>query len=213
MKTRNHTSAVIFFISALSLTVLSGATLLDPPEAAALQSNAEGSFLTQVRWSPYVVGAGIGLLSVCTFLFSNEAIGVSGAYARTAGMIEKGFRGLQVENKEYYQMHRPSINWEWMLVAGLIIGSFVSALLSGDFAVVMVPKFWAQSAGESPLLRWLAAFTGGAVMGFGARWARGCTSGHGISGTLQLAVSSWIATAALFIGGIITAMLLFHVVF
>jgi hypothetical protein len=61
-------------------------------------------------------------------------------------------------------------------------------------------------------LRWLAAFAGGAIMGFGARWARGCTSGHGISGTLQLAVSSWMVTVALFISGIITAMILYHII-
>ena len=46
-----------------------------------------------------------------------------------------------------------------------------------------------------------------------ARWAGGCTSGHGISGTLQLAVSSWIAAGCFFIGGIATAMLIFKVLF
>jgi hypothetical protein len=42
-------------------------------------------------------------------------------------------------------------------------------------------------------------------MGFGARWAGGCTSGHGISGTLQLAVSGWLAVAAFFASGGLTA--------
>jgi hypothetical protein len=46
----------------------------------------------------------------------------------------------------------------------------------------------------------------------GARWAGGCTSGHGISGTLQLAVSSWLAVMGFFAGGIVTAMVLFHVI-
>jgi hypothetical protein len=46
-------------------------------------------------------------------------------------------------------------------------------------------------------------------MGVGARWAGGCTSGHGISGTLQLAVSSWVAVVCFFIGGVGTAMLIF----
>jgi hypothetical protein len=48
-------------------------------------------------------------------------------------------------------------------------------------------------------------------MGLGARWANGCTSGHGISGTLQLAVSSWLAAVCFFIGGIATAQLIFRV--
>lgn len=46
-------------------------------------------------------------------------------------------------------------------------------------------------------------------MAFGARLAGGCTSGHGISGTMQLALSSWIMVVALFVGGIATAHLMF----
>ena len=46
-------------------------------------------------------------------------------------------------------------------------------------------------------------------MAFGARLAGGCTSGHGISGTLQLSVGSWIALVCFFIGGAATAMLMF----
>lgn len=178
---------------------------------AGAQGSENVSVFKQVRWSPYVVGAGIGLLSVLTFFFSNEAIGVSGAYARTSGMIEKLFRGEKVEQKAYYQKIPPKINWEWIFVVALMAGSFTSAILSGDFEIVMVPGRWLESAGDSGLLRWLAAFAGGILMGFGARWARGCTSGHGISGTLQLAVSSWVATIALFVSGIATAMILFHV--
>jgi hypothetical protein len=48
-------------------------------------------------------------------------------------------------------------------------------------------------------------------MAFGARTAGGCTSGHGISGALQLSVGSWIALVGFFVGGVITAMLLFYV--
>jgi uncharacterized membrane protein YedE/YeeE len=55
------------------------------------------------------------------------------------------------------------------------------------------------------------ALLGGVLLGIGARWAGGCTSGHGISGTLQLAVSSWIAAACFFIGGIAAAFFIFRV--
>jgi uncharacterized membrane protein YedE/YeeE len=48
-------------------------------------------------------------------------------------------------------------------------------------------------------------------MGFGARWAGGCTSGHGISGGLQLALSGWVAVMTFFASGIATAMLIFNV--
>jgi uncharacterized membrane protein YedE/YeeE len=52
-------------------------------------------------------------------------------------------------------------------------------------------------------------FAGGVLMAFGARLAGGCTSGHGISGTLQLNAGSWLTVIAMFVGGIATAMLLY----
>jgi uncharacterized membrane protein YedE/YeeE len=53
-------------------------------------------------------------------------------------------------------------------------------------------------------------FLGGGLMAFGARMAGGCTSGHGISGAMQLSVGSWVALLGFFVGGVATAMLLFH---
>lgn len=164
------------------------------------------------KWSPYVVGAGIGLLSWIAFLVSDKPLGCSTAFARTGGIIEKLFRGKNVEEKPYYKKFPLTIDWEWMLVLGVIIGAFASAKLSGGFEWNWVPIGWQSVAGESRVLRWLVALAGGTIMGFGARWAGGCTSGHGISGTLQLAVSSWLAAASFFVGGIVTAMLLFKVV-
>ena len=55
------------------------------------------------------------------------------------------------------------------------------------------------------------AFIGGTVMAFGARLAGGCTSGHGISGALQLSVGSWIALMCFFAGGVVTAKLMFSI--
>ena len=75
-----------------------------------------------------------------------------------------------------------------------------------------IPAQWATAFGTNALLRVVVALLGGVLLGFGARWAGGCTSGHGISGTLQLAVSSWIAAICFFIGGIATAMLIFRVI-
>jgi len=205
----NRRSKCSLVFSAALACILSGA--VDAAEQVRhLAASTDGSVFSRVRWSPYTVGAGIGLLSMLTFLVSNEAIGVSGAFARTSGMIERLFRGKRVEQKDYYRKFRPAINWEWMFVVGLIVGSFASAWWSGDFELVWVPDRWIADAGGSRVLRWLVAFLGGVIMGFGARWAGGCTSGHGISGTLQLAVSSWIVTVALFVSGIATAMLIFH---
>lgn len=164
---------------------------------------------TAQRWSPYVVGVGIGLLAWFTFLISNQAIGVSTAYVRTLGMVEKKAK-VPVEQKPYYQKFKPKVDWEWMFVLGLLIGAFLSAVTSGDFEWLWVPARWANAFGDNILVRLVTAFVGGAILAIGARWAGGCTSGHGISGTLQLVLSSWIAVICFFIGGIAVAFILFY---
>jgi uncharacterized membrane protein YedE/YeeE len=124
-------------------------------------------------------------------------------------MIERFFKGRQVEERAYYRENPPEIGWGWMLLAGVVVGSFLSAWISGDFRSVMVPELWERRIGSSAFLRWLTAFSGGILLGIGSRWADGCTSGHGISGTLQLVVSSWVAAICFFIGGVLTALIIF----
>ena len=161
------------------------------------------------RWSPYLVGIFIGVLSWLSFLISKRPIGVSTAFVRLSGMIEKIFINNEVEKKEYYKKYEPIVDWEVMLVIGVIVGSFISALLSGNFEIKIVPELWIVNFGNTPIFRLIISLIGGIFVGFGARMAGGCTSGHGISGTMQLAVTSWIALFSFFIGGIISAHLLF----
>jgi hypothetical protein len=179
---------------------------------SASPATSSGNVLTLARWSPYVVGVGIGVLSWLTFLLSDKPLGCSTAFARSAGMLERAARGARVAEKPYYQQFKPVIDWEWMLVCGVFLGALASALLSDTFQWEWLPATWQAAAGPSPVLRWLVALAGGVVLGFGARWAGGCTSGHGISGTLQLAVSGWVAAAGFFVGGIATAMFIYRVI-
>ncbi len=170
------------------------------------------SLFTDANWSPYAVGIGIGLLSWLSFLISGKPIATSTTFARTGGMIERLLIGEKANQRPYYKKIKLEINWQWMLVLGGVIGAFLSAIISGDFKVgVWVPSLWASAFGDNALLRVLVAVAGGIILGFGARFAGGCTSGHGISGTLQLALSSWISAIFFFIGGIITAHLIFKV--
>ncbi|MDD3829072.1 MAG: YeeE/YedE thiosulfate transporter family protein [Anaerolineae bacterium] len=170
------------------------------------------SWLTETTWSPYVVGIGIGVLSWLTWLISHKPIGCSTSFARSAGMIEKLLRGPKVETRPYYQEVKPAVDWQWMLVFGMVVGALVSSLLSGDFQLQWVPSRWAAAFGTNVPIRLIAALLGGVLLGLGSRWAGGCTSGHGISGTMQLAVSSWISAICFFVGGILMAALLFALV-
>lgn len=169
-------------------------------------------WLTETQWSPYIVGAGIGVLSWFTWLISKEPIGCSTSFSRIAGMIEKLFRGKKVEKKLYYQEVKLGIDWQIMLVIGIVIGSLISSLISNDFTWQWIPSVWGLNIGSNTAVRLVVALAGGILLGFGSRWADGCTSGHGISGTMQLAVSSWISAICFFIGGILMAQLLFKVI-
>jgi uncharacterized membrane protein YedE/YeeE len=168
-------------------------------------------FLMDARWSPYAAGIGIGILSWFTFLISQKPIACSTTFAKGSGLIEKLFRGDKAAQKPYYQKIGLKIDWQFMLVIGIVLGAFLSAILSGDFGLKWVPDLWSGAYGANPVLRVGAAVIGGIFLGFGARWADGCTSGHGISGTMQLTLSSWISAVCFFIGGILTAHLLFRV--
>ena len=171
------------------------------------------SVFTDPYWSPYAAGIGIGILSWFSFLISGKPIATSTTFARTGGMIEDLFTGGKANQRPYFRKIKLRINWQWMLVLGIVIGSFISAVISGDLQVkAWVPSLWASAFGDSAVLRVLVALGGGIILGFGARFADGCTSGHGISGTLQLAVSGWVSVIFFFIGGIIAAHIIYRVI-
>jgi uncharacterized membrane protein YedE/YeeE len=170
------------------------------------------SVFTDIHWSPYTVGIGIGILSWLSFLISGKPIATSTTFARIGGMIEEGITGGKASKRPYFKKIKLQINWQLMLVVGVVIGSFLSAILSGDLQFdVWVPSLWASAFGDSAVLRVVVAMAGGIILGFGARFAGGCTSGHGISGTLQLGVSSWVSAIFFFVGGIITAHIIYFV--
>jgi uncharacterized protein len=161
------------------------------------------------RWSPYLVGALIGVLSWFAFLSVDRPIGVSTAISRTAGMIAGAVASDHVARNAYFSKFRPVVDWEWTLVLGLAIGAFVSSRLSGDKPAEPVERLWITRFGASRRKRFLSAFLGGVILMFGARLAGGCTSGHGISGSLQLALSGWVFFASVFVSGMLTAWVLF----
>jgi len=162
-------------------------------------------------WSPYLVGAFIGLLSMATLYFSDKPLGASTAYARLAGMFGNLFNRRRTESLKYFQENKPVVDWEVMVVFGAVLGAFLAAWHGSELTAEWLPAMWVARFGEDSLaLRIGVALLGGVFMAFGARLAGGCTSGHGISGTMQLAVGSWISVICFFIGGIAVAMLMFR---
>lgn len=160
-------------------------------------------------WSPYLVGAAIGVLSWLTFYFSDKPIGASSFYARLAGFLGKLIAPRHTASLTYFKEKPPHVGWGFVFVVGIIVGGAIAALTGGEFANEWLPPIWEARFGDSVALRAAIAFPGGMLMAFGARLAGGCTSGHGISGTLQLNLASWISVICFFIGGVAVAIPLF----
>jgi len=180
------------------------------PAAQAAEIAVDARQYPGPAWSPYVVGALLGILSWFTFYFSDKPIGASSFYGTLAGMVGKLFAKKHVASLAYYKNHPPVVDWEFVFVLATVGGAFLAAFSGGELTGEWLPPMWEARFGEGTVgLRAVVAVIGGMVMAFGARVAGGCTSGHGISGTLQLSVGSWIAVMCFFIGGMAVAIPLF----
>jgi len=162
-------------------------------------------------WSPYLVGAGIGVLSWVAFYFVNKPIGMSTEVSKLSGWFASLFVGMErVTSNGYWSGTTPTFGYETIFLIATALGAFLSSMRSGSFAWEQVPPVWSARFGHGVAGRMITAFIGGNVILYGARLAGGCTSGHGISGTLQLAVSSWVFFLSMFAAGIVTAALMFR---
>jgi hypothetical protein len=124
-------------------------------------------------WNPYLAGALSGLVVIFSVALANKYLGASTTFVRTAGMLEKLLAPERVSRLEYFLKEIPQIDWQWMFVAGILLGSWLAAKTGGDFRWQALPAMWEGRFGPSRLKRALAAFSGGAVAMFGARLADG----------------------------------------
>ena len=90
--------------------------------------------------------------------------------------------------------------WRLSLVLGLITAPFLGAIFFGIFPIVEIDSSW------------LAIGIAGLLVGFGAEYSSGCTSGHGICGLSRLSPRSLVATISFMAAGFIMVFLLRHVI-
>jgi len=127
----------------------------------------------EAYWSPYIAGACAGLVLVLSVWFTGKYFGASTSFVRSAGLIESVFSAERVAQMDYFVKTAPKIEWQWMFVFGILIGSAIAAKLSGTFKLQAVPDMWQERFGEGIPGRAVAAFLGGLVAMFGARLAGG----------------------------------------
>jgi uncharacterized protein len=169
------------------------------------------SVLKRVNWSPYLVGAGIGVLSWVVFVVVASPIGITTAISQIAGGVAGIAIGQDaVSQNPYWARHLMKLDYGTLFLVGTFIGALLSALASRSFSIETVPPVWREHFGPSVTRRMVVAFIGGALAMYGARMAGGCTSGNGISQGLQLAVVGWTFLVVMFTSGLATAWLLFR---
>lgn len=178
-------------------------------------------------WPWYVAGPLIAL-TMFVLLFAGKQFGMS-SNLRT--MCSIGGAG---KFSSFFKFDWKAERWNLLVVIGAVIGGFISAQYLSDNTVQINPEIAQQlsedyninSAGEAYLPPELFAsqqlsdpfvltilILGGFMVGFGARYAGGCTSGHAISGLSNLQLPSLIAVIGFFIGGLVMVHLLFPLIF
>lgn len=164
----------------------------------------------RIDWTPYLMGGGIGVLSWAVFAIADDPLGITTALSAVAGFAAMPFVGTEIVwHNSYWAQTIPSLSYGSLFLVGVILGAFAASVGTQQFHVEAVPAVWRRRFGPSPTRRLAAAFVGGAVEMYGARLAGGCASGHGISGTLQLALSSWVFTILMFTTAILVGSYLF----
>jgi uncharacterized membrane protein YedE/YeeE len=149
---------------------------------------------------PYVAGVGIGLVLLAAYALVGQGLGASGAFASVAAVLTASAIGpAEAAASPALAPYLPDglssplrdgLVWE---VIGVAVGAFLSAWRAGRLARTLE-----RGAGVAPRTRVVTALAGGALMGLGAKFARGCTSGQALSGGALLSLGSWVFIVAAF---------------
>jgi len=166
------------------------------------EDNAMEGHLHQKHYTnPYLIGLLLGFVLLSAFLISGRGLGASGVLSTTVAVAVDKVAPSQTENNEFYQGYlgdgseNPFKNWLTFSIIGAVIGGFFSGAISGRNKI-MVEKGPRITKNK----RFLFAFIGGSLMGFGAKMARGCTSGQALTGGSLLSVGGWAFMIMVFVG-------------
>ncbi|MDH3661548.1 MAG: YeeE/YedE family protein [Alphaproteobacteria bacterium] len=150
-------------------------------------------------WPPLLAGFILGLVLLLTFLMTGHGLGASGFFTRftaaLGGWLAPAATGANTYLGPYLQSN-PIASWISWEIVGVAIGALAGSITSGRFRLALErgPSIGANE-------RLIYALIGGVLVGFGARLARGCTSGLGLSGGATLAVAAFVFLIAFFAAG------------
>ncbi len=148
--------------------------------------------------NPYLAGTLLGVVLFLAFYVTGGGLGASAAMSRVqTGLLDVLAPG-HVDRVAYFAEMAGGARSPWAhssvwMLLGTILGGAASGLLNGRFKLEL-----RKGPGIGTPTRVVFAVLGGAIMGYGARLARGCTSGQALSGGAVLSVGSWAFALAIF---------------
>ena len=158
-------------------------------------------------WNPYLAGLALGLVLLASFVVLGFGLGASGASNRVGIFITHKVAPQAVEQNKYlgkYVKGEKHVLDDWLIfsVLGVFLGGAVGAFSSGRMrrAILAGPNISARN-------RLILAVLGGVIAGIGARFARGCASGQGLTGGALLSAGGWIFMLLFFMGAFLAAPL------
>ncbi len=166
-------------------------------------------FLFVDLWPWWLGGIAIGILVPIMYYFLNTALGVSTGYVSILKALKLDGKFKWLASSKY----KDPFDWRLVFIAGMVIGGFLSARVSGMGLLEYGMGLFTDNVSWNYGLYALWFFGGGVLLGFGARMAGGCTSGHSIHGIATIQKSSIIATILFLLFGFLTTFLIRMVLF
>jgi len=158
--------------------------------------------------NPYLGGVLLGVVLFLAFYLTGNGLGASGGLNRMVVWLIDLAAPQYADRVSYLIQYAGGDknaldNWIVLLTVGIFLGGLASGWRGNrlKWETVRGPQI-------SDRQRWAFALIGGVIAGFGARMARGCTSGQGLSGGATLSVGSWAFLMAFFFGGYVLAHVL-----
>lgn len=152
--------------------------------------------------NPYLTGIGLGLVLLLSFVIMGRGLGASGAMSSLIAYGVQTVAPEHAQSNDFYKEYigdgttNPLKDWLVFEVLGVLVGGFISGTLAGRIKIRVE-----KGPNIEKSKRLFFAFAGGALMGFGAKLARGCTSGQALTGGALLNFGSWIFMIMVFAGG------------
>ncbi len=142
-------------------------------------------------WPWWFSGILVGLTVPLLFILSGKAFGISTSLQQIGAMCSPGCKAAYLRDYDW----RDGL-WTLVFVLGIGLGGYAAAHWLSAQPVEFLPASYQSIGGMVRLL------IGGFLIGFGARYAGGCTSGHSITGIANLSWPSLVATIFFFVGGL-----------